>query len=275
MTTTSKIIHLTEASRPLATVFADNQALRDAVDLWLDDKLQAMLDYGHVSDWNVLAVTDMSFLFYETDFCDDVSQWDVSSVVTMKAMFQDAPQFQSDVSHWQVTRVTDFSHMFHGATLFDGDVSTWDVGYSYSSDHGNLRRSESESMALAAINMESMFESATAFDGDLTRWETGTVVNMQSMFRNAVTFDCNLRHWDTAAVDTMRDMFRGAKKFSQQLCWKIRDDADTVDMMEGSQGRVLTGSGCTIGTAPTSAKGVVTVLDSIGANMWAMAFTSF
>jgi len=50
------MIHPIEDNRPLAAVFTDNQALRDAVDLWLDDKLQAMLDYGHISDWNVLAV---------------------------------------------------------------------------------------------------------------------------------------------------------------------------------------------------------------------------
>ena len=41
----------------------DNDSLRVAVKLWVDDKKAALGRYGDISEWNNSEVTDMSALF--------------------------------------------------------------------------------------------------------------------------------------------------------------------------------------------------------------------
>jgi surface protein len=251
-------------------VFVDKYDLQQTVDLWIANKTRAQGLYGHISDWNVSAVTDMSLLFRgATSFSEDLSHWDVSLVRNMSGMFHDASQFQSNLSYWQVSNVKDFSHMFHGATSFNGDVSTWDVSsavdysfmfcdaasfqgdlltwmtdfnkdnyidYSYSSLRRPVVSKESLSFPYAQ-NMESMFENAISFDSKLTLWETGAVVNMRAMFRNAIHFSGDdLSDWNVSAVRDFGHMFDGADTFSGQLCWRLTDGADTTGMTKGSPG---------------------------------------
>jgi hypothetical protein len=254
-----------------STFFVHKYDLKQAVHLWITDKAYAQGFYGHISHWNVSAVTDMSLLFRgAATFSEDLSQWDVSSVRNMDAMFQDASQFQSNLPYWQVSNVKDFSHMFHGATSFDGDVSTWkvssavdysfmfcnatsfqgdlsmwmtdlnkdnDIDYSYSSLRRPVASKESRSLPYAQKNMESMFENAISFDSDLTLWETGAVVSMRSMFRSATYFSGgDLRDWNVSAVGDFGHMFDGADSFSGHLSWSVMDSADTTGMMKGSPG---------------------------------------
>ena len=50
-------------------------------DLWFSDQASATATYGHIRDWNVSAVTDMSSAFKDRFiFNEDISGWDVSSV---------------------------------------------------------------------------------------------------------------------------------------------------------------------------------------------------
>ena len=55
--------------------------IHSAVNLWCTDREAAELKYGHISQWNTSAVTNMKDLFnYKVGFNDDISQWDVSNV---------------------------------------------------------------------------------------------------------------------------------------------------------------------------------------------------
>ena len=57
----------------------------------------------------------------------DLSQWDTSSVTTMKYMFYGVPEFNSDISGWDVSNVEDFQEMFYEAYAFNQDLSQWNI----------------------------------------------------------------------------------------------------------------------------------------------------
>jgi surface protein len=67
----------------------------------------------------------LSFMFYESQFNGDISQWDVSNVTNMSWMFYKS-QFNGDISQWDVSSATDMNGMLY-KTQFDGDISQWDV----------------------------------------------------------------------------------------------------------------------------------------------------
>ena len=58
---------------------------QDAVNLWFSDEANATYTYGHISNWNVSLVTDMSEAFMDrTTFNENINQpigdWDVSAM---------------------------------------------------------------------------------------------------------------------------------------------------------------------------------------------------
>ncbi|MCF0125954.1 MAG: BspA family leucine-rich repeat surface protein, partial [Clostridia bacterium] len=54
---------------------------------------------GDISNWDVSNVTDMSCMFYNSEFNGDISNWDVSNVTNMRWMFSDS-KFNGDISKW-------------------------------------------------------------------------------------------------------------------------------------------------------------------------------
>ena len=80
---------------------------------------------GDISRWDVSNVTDMSSMFERAAFNGDISLWNVSNVENMHAMFLDS-QFMGDISQWDVSHVTNMSHMFW-KSRFNGDISHWNV----------------------------------------------------------------------------------------------------------------------------------------------------
>ncbi len=69
---------------------------------------------GNISKWNVSNVTDMSFMFYECfKFNQDISNWNVSNVLNMRNMFYKCKEFNQDISSWNVSNVKDFINIFY------------------------------------------------------------------------------------------------------------------------------------------------------------------
>ena len=73
-----------------------NETLRTAVHEYCNSntKRATIAKYGHIKDWNVTRVTNMSRLFAnKRNFNEDISTWDVSNVTTMEYMFHKASSF--------------------------------------------------------------------------------------------------------------------------------------------------------------------------------------
>jgi len=149
--------------------------IKNAVDLWYKNKTEAIIKYGHISDWNTTQVKDMSQLFYgKYRFNDDISKWDVSNVKDMSQMFQaykwDPSIFNQDISGWDVSNVEDMQLMFYNAINFNCDLSRWDVKN--------------------AVSMRFMFAGAKKFDGNISTWILKNIEEASCI--KGIYEDCNI-----------------------------------------------------------------------------------
>jgi surface protein len=80
------------------------------------------------------AVTNMYGMFYitnvnnETNFDQDLSSWDVSSVTDMGYMFLNRSSFKgSNIDQWNVSNVNNMNHMFSNTKSFNQDLGSWNL----------------------------------------------------------------------------------------------------------------------------------------------------
>ena len=98
----------------------DNEELEKIVRFYSDHYSSNSLNWIDVS-----ALTNMTFMFYETKYNGDISRWDVSNVVDMRNMFKNS-SFNNDISNWNTSKAELMYGMFYYAK-FNKDISKWDV----------------------------------------------------------------------------------------------------------------------------------------------------
>ena len=85
-----------------------NDDIKEAVTVWCTSRTAAEKKYGHISDWDTSAVTNMRELFKDcTEFNDDISGWNVSQVTDMYCMFAGAAAFNQDIGQWNESQVVE------------------------------------------------------------------------------------------------------------------------------------------------------------------------
>ena len=100
--------------------------LQEAVNLWCENKDEALNYYVHISVWDTSLINDMRKLFYDKkDFNQDISQWDVSNVTDMSLMFAGASHFNQSLKSWNISNVTYMEHIFDDAVSFDKKNAPW------------------------------------------------------------------------------------------------------------------------------------------------------
>jgi surface protein len=151
----------------------------------------------YFNDWDVSSVTDMSYMFYETEaFNQPLNNWNVSSVTGMSQIFYRAKAFNQPLSKWNVSSVTDMSLMFYLAKVFNQPLNNWNISN--------------------VTNMSAMFFRAKAFNQPLNNWDVSSVTNMHGMFYEAEAFNQTLNNWDVSNVTDMSYMFYKASTFTNQ-----------------------------------------------------------
>ena len=86
--------------------------LQDAVNLWCDNKEEAVEKYGVINTWDTSLITYMSHLFEDKkDFNGDISNWDISNVTNMFCIFYYCSNFNQPLNNWNMSNVLlQYSH---------------------------------------------------------------------------------------------------------------------------------------------------------------------
>lgn len=173
--------------------------IRQAVYLSYTNPAESEQLYGHISDWDMSSVTDMSELFaWMMDFNENISRWDVSNVTNMHKAFFHAHTFNQNIGGWDVSKVVNMDLMFCRAQAFNQPIGGWDVS--------------------KVVNMSEMFEDAQAFNQPIGGWDVSSVTDMSNMFSSARAFNEPIGDWNVSNVTNMNGMFRNAHAFNQPTC---------------------------------------------------------
>jgi surface protein len=200
-----------------AHVFTNKEELQEALNQYYDYPTKMIKKYGKINKWDVSQITDMSYLFMETNFNEDISNWNVSNVTDMSYMFYSATKFNQPIGSWDVSKVTNMAKMLSNATDFNQPIGSWNVSN--------------------VTNMEAMFYDASSFNQPIGSWNVWNVTNMAEMFYNAKNFNQPIGHvdvdnlgWNVWNVTNMTHMFQNATNFNQPIgSWNV----STVTDMRG------------------------------------------
>lgn len=156
-----------------------------------------------ISDWNVGAVQDMREMFNSAStFNKNLGDWNVVSVINMEGMFHNADHFNQDIGDWNVSNVTNMNRMFQDVDVFNKDIGDWDVG--------------------SVVTMISMFQFASSFNQELYNWNVSQVENISYIFANASSFNTKLNNWRVSNVTNMSNVFANASAFNQDISdWNV------------------------------------------------------
>ena len=183
-----------------------------------------------ISNWDISNVTDMSAMFSTSPFNQDIGDWDTSNVTNMSGMFYSTTAFNQNIGSWVTSSVTDMRFMFDKATVFNQDLNGWDTS-NVTNVSGMFNNATAFNQNIGSwdtssvTRMDIMFSRASAFNGDISSWDTSSVTNMSGMFSSASAFNGDISSWDTSSVAYISGMFNNATAFNQDLSgWCVQDN---------------------------------------------------
>ena len=205
-----------------------------------------------------------------TSFNGDISEWEVSSVVTMKNMFRNSRSFTQNLcgARWVHSKAIK-TGMFAGSS---GSISNKVCAINHPvsrelctrthsapevviqnfkiTSNSDLKREVGDYLARNAkgdcsdcpqgaigdwdvsrvTDMTELFFGAKTFNGDISKWDVSRVTNMNRMFMGASSFHGDLSRWDVSRVTDMTSMFTDATAFKGDIS---RWDVSNVKYMSG------------------------------------------
>ncbi len=185
-----------------------NLNIHFAAQQWMTERRVANLRYGHIQHWDTSRITNIANLFrnpksgYNSQFNDNIADWDVGNVTDMSSMFSYCLLFNQPLNKWNTRKVTNMRGVFEGCQLFNQPLDTWNTSN--------------------VIDMSCIFANANSFNQPLSNWNVSNVTAMKNMFYRASSLNQPLENWNVANVITMNAMFHEASRFNQPIHeWNI------------------------------------------------------
>tara|TARA_B100000902_G_scaffold400020_1_gene474631 strand:- start:2258 stop:3745 length:1488 start_codon:yes stop_codon:yes gene_type:complete len=212
---------------------------RQAISDWADDFADAQTKYGHIKDWDVSQIQDMSSLFVSMPTAfnpQGLGNWNMSNVTDTSNMFNGAGNFNRPIGSWDMSKVENMSGMFNGATSFNKPIGSWNMS-NVTDTNSMFLNAMGFNQDISGWNMGKvedtnyMFNGAIAFNQPINDWNMVSVTNASNMFDSAIYFNQDISGWDMGSVTDTSNMFRGANVFNQPINdWNL-DSLDNMDYL--------------------------------------------
>lgn len=149
-----------------------------------------------------------------TNFNQDLTSFDWSSVETWDDAFSGCTSYNANVNGLIGTTVTSIARMFKSSG-FDQPVNTWDVS--------------------SVVAMNGLFE-GSPFNQSLAGWDTGSVISFAAMFMRTTAFDQSVDSFDISSAQNMTSMFNGSEKYNQPIfSWVFPAGTDVTGMFANTK----------------------------------------
>jgi hypothetical protein len=156
---------------------------------------------------NLTAVSDVPDLSLSTDFSNcfsnysfatinNINQWDMSNVLLLDYMFDNALTFNQSMNSWNTSNITSLRGMFNNCLAYNQSLNSWDTSN--------------------VTDMSQMFALTTSFNGNISSWDTRNVQTMLNMFSGAIGFNQDISAWNVRNVANFNNFMAG-KSFTNYL----------------------------------------------------------
>lgn len=179
-------------------------------------------------------------LFYNTDFNQDISLWNVSNVKDFSFTFFNAIQFNQPLNNWNMTNANNMQSMFENAISFNQPLDKWDVSnlekmQAVFKNASKFNQPLNNWNITKLISLESIFNGASDFNQPLNKWKTKNIIIMDSLFNNAIHFNQNINSWNTDKVISLTSTFKGATSYNYPLDrWNVSNVLDMSSLFWGA-----------------------------------------
>jgi surface protein len=156
--------------------------------------------YGYATDCNTSSLTRLHFsykvrdwgiaeeTFFDSDFNENIENWDVSNVRNMINTFENCEHFNQPLNKWNVAEVGNMYSIFKGCRRFNQPLNDWNVS--------------------GVEMMNEMFSGCVRFNQPLDKWNVSNASDMCSMFEDCHHFKQELKNWNTSGVCNMYGVFK-------------------------------------------------------------------
>jgi surface protein len=182
-----------------------------------------------INNWQIkdIGSVNMSGMFRETAFNQDIGSWNTSRVTDMSSMFFQNIVFNKYIGSWDTSNVTTMANMFQGANSFNQDISTKTINAGQPNEYIAWNVAN-------VTNLNSIFRLNGIFNQPIGNWNTSNVTNMERTFDGANAFNQPIGNWDTSNVTTMFAMFQTTSVFNQDIgSWNVSNVTNFGFFMSG------------------------------------------
>ena len=174
----------------------------------------------------VTNVTMNSMFLNDTSFNQNVGAWNVSNVVTMANMFDNAFMFNNggsdSIKNWYAPKCTSFEAMFRATS----PVAT--LAHRFNQPLSILV----DTSGVSSCSLAAMFQNDTSFNQNIGGWNVINVVTMANMFQSATQFNNGgsntIQTWYAPKCREFNSMFQSASRFNQPLSILV-DTSGVID----------------------------------------------